>query len=111
MITYSRIAANVLSDTCRLADSVAQVVAVDAGGGRGFGVGAGATVVHEAVLELVFLGVKQVGAFAAEAEGDLFGLFCGCCAEVAGGRGAGRHVEGGCLSEDVACYMASEGMR
>ena len=87
MFTYSRITPHILRYPRRLADCVAQIVSVDTGVRRRLSVAAGSAVVHELVVEFVFLGVEEVGAFVAEAEGDFLGGFGRELGIAGGGRG------------------------
>lgn len=68
------ILADVLGDAGSFTDCVAKFVAKYAGCGGRFAVCAGPAREVKGVLVLVFFWVKHVGAFSAEAEGDLFWL-------------------------------------
>lgn len=86
--TNRRIRAHILSDTCGVPHLTVELVLVDTVRGCGFTDMASTTGVHELVGGAVFLGVKKIGALAAETKVDLIGLL----RAVGGrGRGTGRH--------------------
>lgn len=98
--TNRGIRTNVLSHTGRLAGRVVEHVAEDAGRLGVFGVLAGSAGKLQLVGVFVFLGVQHVGAFGAEAKGDLLELL-GARGLVGGGGLRSRHLCVCCEGEET----------